>query len=462
VSEDPAAPPTTLTVIEPPQLPRPGDAELADMPDASTFGLMPRAVQLARVVKDTAFVSKEFRGRPDAITAAILVGHELGISPMQSLQHIHVTEDREGAAGGKVIIDIVVWRTLVRSRGHSITFPEYSAVRVTARGTRHDNGDTLEVTWALEDARRAGLDQRPIWKKYPRAMLMARATAELCRGLFEDVIGGIAYATEEMTDGFAGVRDVVDEPDEDAPAATPETTTRQAPVRRRRVVETTTGNVSVTVPVPTVPSPAPEAATSPPPEEVMPSDGPVGEAATAADPGPTATTPAVVPPQPAPAGAPSQPELIPVPGDEASSGDENLASHDQVRQVAMLARELGTDRAALCSFVSEERTSSSRELTPKEATRAIDILHGIGRGEWTFEGTHVDNVPTLAMAERLAGVLAQLNSKSKDAFKTVIVAEGYPLSERPEVTQWLRQQERGAVLRMLSAARAALHNGGPS
>jgi hypothetical protein len=55
------------------------------------------------------------------------------------------------------------------------------------------------TTWTLEDAKRAGLAGKDNWRKYPRAMLYARAMTEggrkFCPGLF----GGVrAYAPDEL------------------------------------------------------------------------------------------------------------------------------------------------------------------------------------------------------------------------------------------------------------------------
>jgi len=69
-------------------------------------------------------------------------------------------------------------------------------VKVT--GKRSDNGDEMSVTWTLEMAERAGLLNKQNWKKYPEAMLWARAASQLCRMLFADCFAGATYTPEEI------------------------------------------------------------------------------------------------------------------------------------------------------------------------------------------------------------------------------------------------------------------------
>ena len=46
-----------------------------------TFEVMGPAIELAAQVANTDFVPKALRGKPEAVVAAILQGHELGIEP---------------------------------------------------------------------------------------------------------------------------------------------------------------------------------------------------------------------------------------------------------------------------------------------------------------------------------------------------------------------------------------------
>ena len=163
----------------------PAESIATDVPSKWTA-----AMRLAGRIHDTPFVSRAMRGKPHYVLACILFGDELGIGPMQSLASIHVIDGRPAASPE-------LMRALVNRAGHRLDVVEKTGEKVTLRGVRADTGSTAEVTFTMEDAKRAGLAGKDNWKNYPRAMLMARATSELCRDIFSDVIAGLSYTPEE-------------------------------------------------------------------------------------------------------------------------------------------------------------------------------------------------------------------------------------------------------------------------
>lgn len=147
--------------------------------------------KLAQRIAKTEFVPQSFRNRPDAVLAAILTGREIGIGPMQSLQSINVIQ-------GKPTLAPELMRALVFRAGHRIDVIEHSETACKMHGVRADSGAEASVTWTMDDAQRAKLAGKGAWLTYPRAMLLARATSELCRLLFPDVIAGCSYTAEEI------------------------------------------------------------------------------------------------------------------------------------------------------------------------------------------------------------------------------------------------------------------------
>jgi hypothetical protein len=174
--------------------------ELAERTDAGTrrwVELMAPAVELAKHVSNTHFVPAGLRGRPDAIVAAILYGDELGLGPMRSLSWIAIID-------GKPSIASEGYRALILAAGHEVWPVEQTNTRVTMAGRRRGEDRVVEVTWTADDAKRAGLSGKSNWRAYPRAMLAARATAELARLLFADVLGGFGISDEETAFEDAG------------------------------------------------------------------------------------------------------------------------------------------------------------------------------------------------------------------------------------------------------------------
>lgn len=147
------------------------------------------AMRLAGRIHDTPFVPRALRGDPSSVMACILTGGELGLKPMQSLRMVHMIEGRPSSSAE-------LMRALVHRAGHRFSVISSDTTEVIVYGMRRDTGADARVTWTIADAQRAKLMGNPAWVKYPRAMLLARATSELCRQLFSDVIGGL-YTPEE-------------------------------------------------------------------------------------------------------------------------------------------------------------------------------------------------------------------------------------------------------------------------
>jgi hypothetical protein len=146
--------------------------------------------EMTTLFLDTEFVPKGLRGRKEAVLAAIVSGHELGIGPMQALKHIAIVDGKPAPSAELMV-------ALVRRAGHSIQ-GSVSDSQATCHGKRHDNGDEFSVTWTMDMAGRAGLRNKHNWKSYPEAMLWARAVSQLCRTLFPDVIAGMGHTPEEL------------------------------------------------------------------------------------------------------------------------------------------------------------------------------------------------------------------------------------------------------------------------
>jgi hypothetical protein len=160
--------------------------------------LLDSAVELAKFIGGTEFVPRTYRNNPAAMTAAILYGDEIGFGPMQSLNSVVMVE-------GSPSLYAKAQRALVLAAGHSIWPEELTTTRCTWAAHRRGEADKISrVSWTMEDARRANLAGRKAYREYPRQMLSARSSAELCGAIFSDVTAGLP-AFEEFDGGVADV-----------------------------------------------------------------------------------------------------------------------------------------------------------------------------------------------------------------------------------------------------------------
>lgn len=168
------------------------------------------------------------------VTSAILTGQELGLQPMAALRSIDIIN-------GTPALRALALRALVLRAGHSVWVAESTTTRAVVRGRRKDATEAKpqESVWTIDRARTAGLAGKPNWRTQPGAMLVARATAELCRWIAPEELLGLPYIAEELADGSEAptpALESADAPAADTDAATADTQRRA--YRRARPVET--------------------------------------------------------------------------------------------------------------------------------------------------------------------------------------------------------------------------------
>lgn len=319
---------------------------------SETIGLAPEAWTLASRIANTDFVPSALRGKPEAVLACFLTGNELGLPLMTSLTKVHIIDSRPALASETM-------RALVLRAGHDVWVEEKSTTMVTVGGRRAGSTRDSKVTWTMDDAKRAGLDQRQNWKKYPRAMLTARAMAELCRDVFPDVIGGL-YSAEELEDGF-----IWDEgpggPEAPAPAPGKKVS---SPAARKRLSQKAKA----------------AAAEGPEPEPPTLPDDDIEDAVIVDD------EPAEAPPLPEDLDVDEPPaEGQPAEPARTKPSEDQVRRTKQMQRIAMTADELGVDRAHVISAVTVGAKTSARDLDETERDQVIEALRRMKVGEIRLE-----------------------------------------------------------------------------
>lgn len=215
---------------------QPGSVAAYDALDRHVHAVK-KAQWLADAMCRSSYVPQKFQGKPDDGTAAILFGAEVGLSPIASLRSVIVIHGMPGfeARTMKAIL-----------MGHGYRFKQVEATREVCRvAAWSPNGDEAEAEITLDDCMLEGwvpkpapdLDHEPDpdtktdwvgeWKdgrngryyvvkgnmKYitsPRTMLIAKATAAVCRDIAPHLLLGMPSVDD--------LRDVQDWDDDEAPA----------------------------------------------------------------------------------------------------------------------------------------------------------------------------------------------------------------------------------------------------
>lgn len=302
------------------------------------------AHDLAETLVRTQICPEPFRNKPGEATAVILLGAEIGLTPIAALRSMYVIR-------GQVGMYVRAQLALALGRGHRIWTEHEDDSRVVVAGHRAGDPEHVErVEWTIERARIAGLIRRGAsgapsqYETQPRAMLWARAAGDVARRI--------------AADALQGVPELDDAPEERSPSAAPSGATRT--VQRYRAalpmpepVPELVGSAAPDAPPRPVPperkpatAPNTEPERPPAPEivnEPEPTDDPAGE------PGPALLDP----PEP----ALTEPQRIAI---MAGLNGRGVRGHDA--RVAWIGRFLGRELA------------TTNDLTVTEASAVLDRL----------------------------------------------------------------------------------------
>jgi len=155
--------------------------------EISTFA---EAERFAKMIADSDFAPKDYKGKPGNVLIAMQMGHELGLKPMQAIQNIAVVNGRPMVWGDAAL-------ALVRGN------PECGYVREGMEGTIKDGdanaycevkrgNEIIRREFSVKQAAQASLiGKAGTWTQYPERMLQLRARGFALRDSFPDVLKGI-------------------------------------------------------------------------------------------------------------------------------------------------------------------------------------------------------------------------------------------------------------------------------
>ncbi len=144
-----------------------------------------QAVKLAQILVASRLLPRAI-ATPEAAFAVIMSGRELGLTVMQSLRSIHIIEGKPTMSA-----DLMVALVKRSSVCRYFSLVESTAERATYETQRRDDPAPTRLSFSLDEARAAGVASKDNWKKFPAAMLRARAASALVRAVYPDVLLGV-------------------------------------------------------------------------------------------------------------------------------------------------------------------------------------------------------------------------------------------------------------------------------
>lgn len=131
---------------------------------------------------------------------------ELGLPPMMAFSHIHIIN-------GKPTLSAELMQSLARKNlpGIQITIVESTDKKAVVRILRPERGSApYTFSFSIEDAEKAKLLAKDVWKQYPGPMLFSRCISKALRMVCPDALMGVSYTPEELGANVEGDGTVIE------------------------------------------------------------------------------------------------------------------------------------------------------------------------------------------------------------------------------------------------------------
>jgi hypothetical protein len=131
----------------------------------------------------------------------ILAGRELGLAPLEAMTNIYIVN-------GKVSLQAKLIAALIKKSGkYDYQIDKLTDEECTITFLQLIDNKRVEIgksSFTRQDAAKAGVINKDVWKNYPRNMLFARALSNGARWYTADVFCG--YTTEEVQEDPASTK----------------------------------------------------------------------------------------------------------------------------------------------------------------------------------------------------------------------------------------------------------------
>ena len=150
------------------------------------------AKELANTLSAARTIPEALQKSPADVLAIVMAGAELGLAPMQAVRALVLIK-------GKPTLSADAMGALVKSRRdvcQYLVLKKSDATIATYETQRVGDPCPTPMSFTIEQAKQAGLNGDN-WRKFPDAMLRARALSAICRAVYPDLLLGV-YDPDEL------------------------------------------------------------------------------------------------------------------------------------------------------------------------------------------------------------------------------------------------------------------------